>query len=105
MVVFSFAVDVLLFGGCLVVFPLLAISAFAAALVVFSFAVDLFLRSGAAWWSFPLLSTCFCVRGCLVVARHLATSSSSSLLNLTLQSYKYNSIFTYYVVGTRSRYG
>ena len=45
MVVFSFAVDVLLFWGCLVVFPLLAVSAFAAALVVFSFAVDLFLRS------------------------------------------------------------
>ena len=68
----------LLFGGCLVVFPLLAVSAFAAALMVFpllavsafaaalmvfSFAVDLFLRSGAAWWSFPLLSTCFCVQG------------------------------------------
>ena len=63
MVVFSFAVDVLLFWGCLVVFPLLAVSAFAAALVVFSFAVVLFLRSGAAWWSFPLLSTCFCVQG------------------------------------------
>jgi hypothetical protein len=51
MVVFLLLSMSFCFGGCLVVFPLLAISAFAAALVVFSFAVDLFLRSGAVrWW-------------------------------------------------------
>ena len=46
---------------------MLAISAFAAALVVFSFAVDLFLRSGAAWWSFPCCRFVSAFGGCLVV--------------------------------------